>query len=175
MRDLNESPIVRRFAEGGAERGYNKTACSPCAARLQVSPLGPRRRGLRIVRDDIFYVVSHSLRRSSFPNQTPAGFDLGTALLSCIISNMRDLNESPIVRRFAEGGAERGYNKTACSPCAARLRQCWKQSVSFTLGSCVTNALKRRSRRLLPLRQRKCRQRCIIFFVSRNNADYWTR
>ena len=42
--------------------------------RVRVPPAAPRRRGLRIVRDGVFFfkanAVSHSLRRSSFPDRT---------------------------------------------------------------------------------------------------------
>jgi len=49
---------------------------------LSLSSFIPRRRGLRIVRDDVFFfkanAVSHSLRRSSFPNRTrSAGLRFG--------------------------------------------------------------------------------------------------
>ena len=39
---------------------------------VRVRSPAPRRRGLRIVRDDVFYknVIAHSLRRSSFQNRT---------------------------------------------------------------------------------------------------------
>ena len=41
--------------------------------RVQVPPAAPRRRGLRIVRDGVFFfkanAISHSLRRSSFPQK----------------------------------------------------------------------------------------------------------
>ena len=40
--------------------------------RVRVPPPAPRRRGLHIVRDDVFFfkanVISHAFRRSSFPN-----------------------------------------------------------------------------------------------------------
>ena len=53
-------------------------------AIIQIPPLGPRRRGLRIVRDDVFFfqanVIAHSLRRSSFPNRNRfAGLRFGYA------------------------------------------------------------------------------------------------
>ena len=42
--------------------------------RVRVPPAAPRRRGLRIVRGGVFFfkanAVSHSLRRSSFPDRT---------------------------------------------------------------------------------------------------------
>ena len=44
------------------------------AVWVRVPSLAPRRRGLRIVRDDDFFflaiVIPHSLRRSSSPNRT---------------------------------------------------------------------------------------------------------
>lgn len=58
----------------------------------KATTLGPRRRGLRIVRDGVFFfkanAISHSLRRSSFPNRTRFaglrfGFRFGFGLPQC--------------------------------------------------------------------------------------------
>ena len=55
----------------------------------QVPSPAPRRRGLRILRDGVFFfktnVISHSLRRSSFPNRTRfAGLRFGGFCLSLL-------------------------------------------------------------------------------------------
>ena len=43
--------------------------------QVRILSPGPRRRGLHVVRDDFFQkVISHSLRRSSFPNATRWGW-----------------------------------------------------------------------------------------------------
>ncbi len=67
--DLNSRAAVNDMPAACQSREVGRRA-----RRLQVFSLAPRRRGLRIVRDDVFFyaenVISHSLRRSSFPNRT---------------------------------------------------------------------------------------------------------
>ena len=63
----------------------------------------PRRRGLRIVRDDVSFLkrLSHSLRRSSFPNRTRfAGLRFGALAVrhsaGCLLSSVGNEN-SPLM------------------------------------------------------------------------------